>query len=324
MSAMGKAGADGATGAGAADGDLPGRRGLPRAEDGDPRQRVPAGPPGGRAGDRATARHEPHAGARGDHPPAGGGPGAGAAAPRRPDLPDLGRRHPRDLRRADRRRGHGGRVASPACRSACRGGRGRRSSGRRRPWSALWRSGDLLDWAAADERFHQLLTERCGNRRLARIAATVRDQSHRARLFTLHLRPQPIGIGRGASADHGRHPRRRGPEPPRPRRGRIGYARATRCCRCWCSTACAISSCRYAACSFSPGHIGRPDRAVVAHRHQHEQLLGEIALDRLHPVRHGRRRARVEDHEIGLAARAPGCRSGPRATRARALPRVIR
>lgn len=53
------------------------------------------------------------------------------------------------------------------------------------------REGRLLDWAAADDRFHRLLTERCGNRRLARIAATVRDQAHRARLFTLHLRPRP-------------------------------------------------------------------------------------------------------------------------------------
>lgn len=51
--------------------------------------------------------------------------------------------------------------------------------------------GKLLDWAAADDCFHGLLTERCGNRRLARVAATVRDQSHRARLFTLHLRPLP-------------------------------------------------------------------------------------------------------------------------------------
>jgi DNA-binding GntR family transcriptional regulator len=57
----------------------------------------------------------------------------------------------------------------------------------------------LMDWAAADDSFHQLLTERCGNRRLARIAATVRDQAHRARLFTLHLRPQPA-----ASADEHR------------------------------------------------------------------------------------------------------------------------
>jgi DNA-binding GntR family transcriptional regulator len=58
----------------------------------------------------------------------------------------------------------------------------------------------LPDWAAADERFHQLLTERCGNRRLARIAATVRDQSHRARLFTLHLRPLPTA----SAAEHRR------------------------------------------------------------------------------------------------------------------------
>ncbi len=49
----------------------------------------------------------------------------------------------------------------------------------------------LSDWAAADDRFHRLLTERCGNRRLARIAATVRDQAHRARLVTLQLRQRP-------------------------------------------------------------------------------------------------------------------------------------
>lgn len=59
---------------------------------------------------------------------------------------------------------------------------------------------ELLDWAAADDRFHQLLTERCGNRRLARVAATVRDQSHRARLFTLHLRPLPTA----SAAEHRR------------------------------------------------------------------------------------------------------------------------
>ena len=64
-------------------------------------------------------------------------------------------------------------------------------------------SDDLLGWAAADERFHQLLTDRCGNRRLARIAATVMDQSHRARLFTLHLRPMPLE----SAAEHGNHRR---------------------------------------------------------------------------------------------------------------------
>jgi DNA-binding GntR family transcriptional regulator len=58
----------------------------------------------------------------------------------------------------------------------------------------------LLDWAAAGERFHQLLTELCGNRRLARVAATVRDQSHRARLYTLHLRPVPTD----SAAEHRR------------------------------------------------------------------------------------------------------------------------
>ena len=60
--------------------------------------------------------------------------------------------------------------------------------------------GKLREWAAGDERFHELLTDRCGNRRLARIAATVRDQSHRARLFTLHLRPLPTA----SAAEHRR------------------------------------------------------------------------------------------------------------------------
>ena len=50
---------------------------------------------------------------------------------------------------------------------------------------------DLDSWAAADGRFHELLTDGCGNRRLARMAAAVRDQSHRARLVTLRLRPLP-------------------------------------------------------------------------------------------------------------------------------------
>lgn len=53
------------------------------------------------------------------------------------------------------------------------------------------RAGDLEKWAEADERFHQLLLEACGNSRLAAIAGTVRDQGHRARLLTLRLRPKP-------------------------------------------------------------------------------------------------------------------------------------
>jgi DNA-binding GntR family transcriptional regulator len=65
--------------------------------------------------------------------------------------------------------------------------------------AAALEQNDLLAWAAADGRFHNLLTELCGNRRLARMASTVMDQSHRARLLTLHLRPPPAA----SAAEHG-------------------------------------------------------------------------------------------------------------------------
>lgn len=52
-------------------------------------------------------------------------------------------------------------------------------------------AGDLVEWARADERFHQLLVERSGNGRLARMFHTIMDQSHRARMLTLRLRPKP-------------------------------------------------------------------------------------------------------------------------------------
>jgi len=45
---------------------------------------------------------------------------------------------------------------------------------------AALRKDDLDAWARADERFHQTLVEGCGNGRIARIAQTVMDQSHRA------------------------------------------------------------------------------------------------------------------------------------------------
>lgn len=51
--------------------------------------------------------------------------------------------------------------------------------------------GDLVSWAGADGRFHQLLVERAGNRRLSRMFASIMDQSHRARMLTLRLRPRP-------------------------------------------------------------------------------------------------------------------------------------
>jgi DNA-binding GntR family transcriptional regulator len=53
------------------------------------------------------------------------------------------------------------------------------------------RKNDLGRWAAADNRFHEILTGKCGNHRLSRMAATVRDQTHRVRLITLRLRPIP-------------------------------------------------------------------------------------------------------------------------------------
>jgi DNA-binding GntR family transcriptional regulator len=53
-------------------------------------------------------------------------------------------------------------------------------------------SGDRDAWAKADERFHLALLDLCGNRRLAGIVMTMWDQAHRARMFTLKLRPLPV------------------------------------------------------------------------------------------------------------------------------------
>ena len=50
---------------------------------------------------------------------------------------------------------------------------------------------DLLAWAKADDEFHRLLVASCGNGRIARIAETIMDQSHRARMLSLKLRPIP-------------------------------------------------------------------------------------------------------------------------------------
>lgn len=58
---------------------------------------------------------------------------------------------------------------------------------------AALRDGDLLAWASADDAFHRILVARCGNGRIGRIAQTVTDQAHRARMLTLKLRPKPTG-----------------------------------------------------------------------------------------------------------------------------------
>lgn len=51
---------------------------------------------------------------------------------------------------------------------------------------------DRPGWADADDRFHRLLLEMCGNPRLAAIGQAQRDQVSRARLVTLHQRPLPL------------------------------------------------------------------------------------------------------------------------------------
>ena len=50
---------------------------------------------------------------------------------------------------------------------------------------------DRTAWATADERFHMLLVELSGNRRLSALVNTYYEQSHRARMITLWLRPVP-------------------------------------------------------------------------------------------------------------------------------------
>jgi DNA-binding GntR family transcriptional regulator len=53
------------------------------------------------------------------------------------------------------------------------------------------RSGDVETWVRADEEFHAGIVALCGNARLIGIAANCSDQVHRARRFTLKLRPHP-------------------------------------------------------------------------------------------------------------------------------------
>ena len=52
---------------------------------------------------------------------------------------------------------------------------------------------DLTAWAKADQSFHKLLIEHSGNQRLLRMYHTIMDQSHRARMITLRIRPRPEG-----------------------------------------------------------------------------------------------------------------------------------
>jgi DNA-binding GntR family transcriptional regulator len=54
------------------------------------------------------------------------------------------------------------------------------------------RADDLEAWAGADERFHRELIELSGNRLLVQSVLNYWDRAHRARMFTLRLRPKPV------------------------------------------------------------------------------------------------------------------------------------
>ena len=51
---------------------------------------------------------------------------------------------------------------------------------------------DLGAWAAVDERFHAHLVDLAGNRQLQATVLNYWDRAHRARMFTLRLRPKPV------------------------------------------------------------------------------------------------------------------------------------
>lgn len=53
-------------------------------------------------------------------------------------------------------------------------------------------AGDLTTWAEGDARFHRRIVEMSGNQRLIIMVETIREQSHRARMATLQLRPKPV------------------------------------------------------------------------------------------------------------------------------------
>ncbi|MEE4377237.1 MAG: GntR family transcriptional regulator [Candidatus Competibacteraceae bacterium] len=55
---------------------------------------------------------------------------------------------------------------------------------------------DMDAWAKADVRFHCLLVELSGNKRLIEVVTTFINQSHRFRLLTLRLRPKPFDSNR--------------------------------------------------------------------------------------------------------------------------------
>jgi DNA-binding GntR family transcriptional regulator len=61
---------------------------------------------------------------------------------------------------------------------------------------AALKRNDLDAWANADEAFHALLLDLCGNRMLKQMVLNTWDRAHRARMVTLRLRPKPVNSTR--------------------------------------------------------------------------------------------------------------------------------
>ncbi len=61
---------------------------------------------------------------------------------------------------------------------------------------AALKADDLDAWARADERFHAQLLELAGNRQLQATVLNYWDRAHRARMFSLRLRPAPVNSTR--------------------------------------------------------------------------------------------------------------------------------
>ena len=61
---------------------------------------------------------------------------------------------------------------------------------------AALKAEDLDAWARADERFHAQLLELAGNRQLQATVLNYWDRAHRARMFSLRLRPAPVNSTR--------------------------------------------------------------------------------------------------------------------------------
>lgn len=55
------------------------------------------------------------------------------------------------------------------------------------------RTKDLVSWSEADEKFHRIILNLCGNGRLINILEVLRAQTYRARMILLKLRPSLVG-----------------------------------------------------------------------------------------------------------------------------------